>query len=553
MTLENCISSVECGIFSFLNDNNFTIQVSNQYMSDLFISSKKTKSDLKSIVLPSHFNELKNLVNKNIKEKNSKFSYSMLILGVFDCYKWLDCRFFINESDSEEKSISCVCFDISEIKNQCLSLKYENDILNLALQKTSTDVWKFDLVTRTITLLSEKAKNSYSISVLENVPNVFVEKQYIHPDSLFPFLEMHEAIDRGEPFSEAEIRVKDSSGRYKWSRIKYVIIYDEETGSPMDAIGIGEDITAEKDVQLRTLMDFQYKEAMISDALCLFEVNLTRNLILKPDNRIRKLLNNNFSMAFVGLVNDIANMLILPEDKEKFLFDFSREKLMDIFKIGKPKINFEYRVGKSLVNYYWIRVSINFILEPMQGDICALIYGQNITDTKVREQKLQSKAELDLLSKLYNRITTQKKAEKYLSSTEKNGMSVLFMIDLDNFKQINDSLGHLYGDAVISETAHRLKRIFRESDIIGRLGGDEFAIFIPNVQTMDFIIEKAKMISTTISAPVLFDNIPKSIGCSVGIAHTTESIDFKTLYEMADKALYVAKSKGKNRYEFFSE
>ena len=302
---------------------------------------------------------------------------------------------------------------------------------------------------------------------MENVPNVFVEKQYIHPDSLFPFLEMHEAIDRGEPFSEAEIRVKDSSGRYKWSRIKYVIIYDEETGSPMDAIGIGEDITAEKDVQLRTLMDFQYKEAMISDALCLFEVNLTRNLILKPDNRIRKLLNNNFSMAFVGLVNDIANMLILPEDKEKFLFDFSREKLMDIFKIGKPKINFEYRVGKSLVNDYWIRVSINFILEPMQGDICALIYGQNITDTKVREQKLQSKAELDLLSKLYNRITTQKKAEKFLSSTEKKGMSVLFMIDLDNFKQINDSLGHLYGDAVISETAHRLKRIFRESDIIG--------------------------------------------------------------------------------------
>ena len=134
MTLENCISSVECGIFSFLNDNNFTIQVSNQYMSDLFISSKKTKSDLKSVILPSHFKELKNLVNKNIKEKNSKFSYSMLILGVFDCYKWLDCRFFINESDSEEISISCVCFDISEIKNQCLSLKYENDILNLALQ-----------------------------------------------------------------------------------------------------------------------------------------------------------------------------------------------------------------------------------------------------------------------------------------------------------------------------------------------------------------------------------------------------------------------------------
>lgn len=553
MTLEDCISSVECGVFSFINDSNFTIQVSNQYVSDLFKSAKKTEFDLKSIVLPSHFKELKSRVEQNITEKKSNFSYTMLILGTVNFFKWLDCRFFINESNSDEKIISCVCIDVSDLKNQCLSLKYENDILNLALQKTSTDVWKFDLATKTITLLSEKAKNTYSISVLENVPNVFVEKQYIHPDSLFPFLEMHEAIDRGEPFSEAEIRVKDTSGHYKWCRIKYVIIYDEETGSPMDAIGIGEDITAEKDVQLRTLMDFQYKEAMISDALCLFEVNLTRNLILKPDNRIRELLKGNYSMAFVGLVNDIANMIVLPEDKQKFLADFSREKLMDLFKVGKTKINFEYRVGKSLVDYYWIRVSINFILEPMQGDICALVYVQNITDTKVREQKLQSKAERDSLSKLYNRITTQKKAEKFLFSAENTGMSVLFMIDLDNFKQINDSLGHLYGDAVIIETAHRLKRIFRESDIIGRLGGDEFAIFIPNVPTMDFIIEKAKSISTAISAPVLFDNIPKSIGCSVGIAHTKEKIDFKTLYEMADKALYVAKSKGKNRFEFFSE
>ena len=169
MTLEDCISSVECGVFSFVNDNNFTIQDSNQYMSDLFKSVKKTEFDLKSIVLPSHFKELKSRVEQNITEKKSNFSYTMLILGTVNFFKWLDCRFFINESNSDEKIISCVCFDVSDLKNQCLSLKYENDILNLALQKTSTDVWKFDLATKTITLLSEKAKNTYSISVLEKI------------------------------------------------------------------------------------------------------------------------------------------------------------------------------------------------------------------------------------------------------------------------------------------------------------------------------------------------------------------------------------------------
>jgi diguanylate cyclase (GGDEF)-like protein len=258
-------------------------------------------------------------------------------------------------------------------------------------------------------------------------------------------------------------------------------------------------------------------------------------------------------MSYVGLLNDISNEMILPDERERFQQEMAREKLIETFKQGNPKINFEYRVGKNLNNFYWIRVCINFILEPMQGDVCALIYVQNITDKKLRELKLQSRAERDLLSKLYNRITTQQKAEKLLANAKPNEMLVLFMIDLDNFKQINDSLGHLYGDAVIIETAHRLKHIFRENDVVGRLGGDEFAIFIPNVPTVDFIEEKAKNICTSMSAPVLFDNIPKSVGCSIGIAYTTSSCSFKDLYEMADKALYVAKSKGKNRYEFYNE
>ena len=189
----------------------------------------------------------------------------------------------------------------------------------------------------------------------------------------------------------------------------------------------------------------------------------------------------------------------------------------------------------------------------MQGDVCALIYVQNITDTKIKELKLQSRAERDLLSKLYNRITTQKKIDKILSEAKEDETSVLFMLDLDNFKEINDGLGHLYGDAVISETALRLKSLFRDSDIIGRLGGDEFAVFIPNVSTRSIVENKAQCICSCVSAPVLFDNIPKSIGCSVGIAFSSDECrTFKDLYAKADKALYDAKSKGKNRYEFFS-
>jgi len=552
LTLEDCISSIDCGIFSFVNDADFTIKISNQYFLDLFFPKEINPKTLKSVLLPTHFYELQEIVKEKIADNQHTFIYSLIVFGG-GVYTWQECHFSIKDYSDTEKLISCVCFDVTESKKQELSLKYENDILNLALQNSSMDIWNYDLATKSITLLSKRAKELYSDKVLDNVPSSFVENQYIHPDSLFPFVELHEALDRGEPIAEAEVRIKNIHGKYIWCKVKYVMIYDKETGSPVNAIGIGEDITAQKDIQLRTLMDFQYKEAMISDAMCLFEVNLSRNLILKPDNRIKKLLNNNFSMSYVGLLNDISNEMILPDERERFQQEMAREKLIETFKQGNPKINFEYRVGKNLDSYYWIRVCVNFILEPMQGDVCALMYVQNITDKKLRELKLQSKAERDLLSKLYNRITTQQKAEKLLANAKPNEMFVLFMIDLDNFKQINDSLGHLYGDAVIIETAHRLRHIFRENDVVGRLGGDEFAIFIPNVPTVDFIEEKAKNICTSMSAPVLFDNIPKSVGCSIGIAYTTSSYSFKDMYEMADKALYVAKSKGKNRYEFYNE
>jgi len=551
LDLEECLSSVECGFFVLLMDEDLSITYGNSFFVENFLSKKNIKS-LKNLITPFCFLDLQKKIENELKDNSKNFKY-LILIPKESSYSWLDCRFSFTTDEENRKVINCICFDVTESKKNEFNLKYENDVLNLALRNTSMDVWKFDLATKSITLLSEKSKNRYSTDKIENVPSVFVEKQYIHPDSLFPFLEMHEAIQRGEPYSEADVRIKDNFGRYRWCRVKYVMLYDEETGSPVDAIGIGEDITDEKDIQLRTLMDLQYKEAIISDALCIFEVNLSRNLILKPDNRIKKYITKDISMSYVGMIKDISSEIISSEDKERFTAELSRECLIDLFKLGKNKINFEYSLGNTMDSFSWIRVCIYFILEPMQGDICAMIYVQNITDKKLKEIKLQSKAEQDSLSKLYNRIATQRKVDFLLNQKFDNCLSVLFMIDLDNFKIINDSLGHLYGDAVILEVAARLKHLFRHTDIVGRLGGDEFAVFINHVPNIEYVKNKAGQICSSINKPILFNNIPKSVGCSVGIAVTQEKISFKDLYEMADKALYKAKEKGKNRFEFYEK
>lgn len=550
MDFNNKLNMFNCIYLTFSLDTEYSIQSVNKNFENFI----KIGNSLKSILRPSSFLEL----TTYLKNKTETFQCTLAFV-LNKKLKFYSCNFSFQSdnfqnSNNEKTIVEVFGFDITKLKKENISLNYEKDILNIALKNASTEVWKYDLKTKTVHIISTDTKNQYHIEKIENFPESFIENEYIHPDSLFPFLELHEALKRGEPSCEAEIRVKKNKTEYRWVKMKYVMIYDSETGSPIDAIGTGKDITAAKEIQLRTLLDMQYKEAMISDALCLVEVNLSKNLILSSDSRLKDVLKSNMSMSVSGLAKAICNQYIIEDEKALFLNDVSTINLIEQFRKGKSKVFYEYKVGITKDLFYWIRLYINFILEPLQGDICALIYVKNITDKKLREQKLQSKAEKDSLSGLYNRATTEFKVNSELKNRREDCLSVLYMIDLDNFKQINDVYGHLAGDTVICEISNRLKKIFRDSDIISRLGGDEFSVFLSNVPSVEFIKTKAKQICETVSTPIFLDNISKSVSCSVGISIAPQNgKKFNELYNNADKALYNSKSGGKNQYHFFND
>ena len=126
-------------------------------------------------------------------------------------------------------------------------------------------------------------------------------------------------------------------------------------------------------------------------------------------------------------------------------------------------------------------------------------------------------------------------------------MSALIMIDLDNFKSVNDNFGHEFGDNVLLEVANRLKAIFRPEDCIARIGGDEFAIFISHVSDKSFVLERAEQVRKKLSMDFEKNLEMIKITCSLGICFGSKpDYDFQTLYVCADKALYKAKNSGKN-------
>lgn len=164
---------------------------------------------------------------------------------------------------------------------------------------------------------------------------------------------------------------------------------------------------------------------------------------------------------------------------------------------------------------------------------------------------LRSRAERDALTGLLNREETEARIMSHLQGRPAQS-SALFMIDTDNFKQINDSRGHMIGDVVLSEMAAGMKRLMRETDVVGRIGGDEFAIFMKNIPSREAASKKAEELTEMFRH--LFENEKQvvHVTCSIGVAiYPQDGADFKSLYGCADQALYQAKDKGKNQYVLY--
>ncbi len=167
---------------------------------------------------------------------------------------------------------------------------------------------------------------------------------------------------------------------------------------------------------------------------------------------------------------------------------------------------------------------------------------------------LSHKAERDQLTGLYNKATTEYLIREALKMRRyKDDHCALLIIDVDGFKGVNDHLGHLYGDLVLTELADELKGCFRSDDILGRIGGDEFFVFIKNYRSIDVLEQKAQTIGTLFQKTYSNRGFQVDISASIGIVLSPQhGIDFEELYQRADLALYSAKAQGKNRFLLYN-
>lgn len=166
---------------------------------------------------------------------------------------------------------------------------------------------------------------------------------------------------------------------------------------------------------------------------------------------------------------------------------------------------------------------------------------------KEYSQYLEKLLELDAMTRLYNRIAIESKVDSFLQTHPEN--YAFYMMDVDNFKTINDTCGHPFGDRILLDISAILQQIFSDHSYIGRAGGDEFIVFLTEIVSDEEITRRARQIMDRCSALAARHRCP--VSCSVGIVLSDEQrCSFSRLYAAADKALYKSKMSGKANYVF---
>lgn len=217
-------------------------------------------------------------------------------------------------------------------------------------------------------------------------------------------------------------------------------------------------------------------------------------------------------------------------------------------------VELTYRSEDAFDNLMWIyhrgRVSVDAAGKRKFYVVISDITEEKLVQSQVHmnAERLREKAEMDPMTGLLNKVSMKAAVEECLASSGVGSCHALLMIDTDNFKSVNDTFGHQYGDKIIIFVADSIRKIFRGSDLIGRMGGDEFMVFMKHT-TMPITEERAAKLNDAIRTRLSEGGQCVNISCSIGISFYDKDGDsYEALYKAADEALYRSKEGGKDRY-----
>jgi diguanylate cyclase (GGDEF)-like protein/PAS domain S-box-containing protein len=208
-----------------------------------------------------------------------------------------------------------------------------------------------------------------------------------------------------------------------------------------------------------------------------------------------------------------------------------------------------------LLDKHGQRIPVEFIVRTMlrNGERMRMTIVRDLRDRHAAQARIHHLAHHDTLTGLPNRSAFMEYLEHLMiGASDGGGQLALLFIDLDHFKRVNDSLGHLVGDTLLRTVALRITGVLRATDVVARFGGDEFMVLLPNVAQRSHVEEVAQKLLQAVGAPLHAEGRPLSVTPSIGVAlFPHDGVSAEELIKHADTAMYLAKSRGRAQYRFF--
>lgn len=376
----------------------------------------------------------------------------------------------------------------------------------------------------------------------EDFPNCWLRQGIVHPHFLRRFAAIFSDISSCPELEGEELLLKTAEGTYEWFKMKTHYLGDSQQDAKTMVV-ILDPAKQERAMELEFLRQKDFYRAILSESIAYAEIDMESHEILAAGGLWEPCQKQ--GQDYLNTLLQCAELTAYPEDAAAYCRFLSEETLSRVMAAGKDREKIQLRcfVAGQL---RWVELTGHVFRDQLTENVYALLYVQDIDARKQRELEQEKAATRDPLTQLFNRSAFQKEVMEHIARSRSDTAGALVILDLDNFKPINDTYGHAEGDRVLQQLADVLMTTFRRKDLIGRFGGDEFLIFLKDLSDKDVIDRRMQELRRN-----LLTANHHGCTCSAGITFVRrKDFHYETYLKEADQALYQSKKQGKNTYSY---
>lgn len=435
----------------------------------------------------------------------------------------------------------------AEQMNQELQIR--DNIFQVAVSELESQVFLYDARKDEMRFLSNSSYEKIHLpQIIQNVSKELLKyfSETNQKTMEHVLMEMFDDLKNGREESKRRMILTKGEQTYYYG-IKVIHFYNT-SGEPIRSIGMIYDISENYEKELLLNREKKMRSFFMSDVIGVYEINVTLDKVMGQQGE-----QYDSDVTYTRILKEFVRKCVAEEFREEVCEKCSIANLRIRFLSGENNFIQEYKYLRKDKTTFWVACEMHLERDAQNGNLLAFVTVRDIDNKKRKELYLEERAIVDPLTKVYNRSVGTQYIVKALAEMNPGETSAFMLLDLDHFKRLNDTLGHMRGDDALKNVAEILMNHFRKYDIVCRLGGDEFVVFIQRIP-----IEVLDRVLTSLLKKMELDyergDVKVSITISAGVALVPEHGNtFEELYEKADQALYQVKNTTRNAYKIYEE